>query len=103
MSVGELAFVKVGNGHAHMLLFATGIGKTKIHELDIVFFHHFEHISDGLGHQFLLSVGGWLKIATKPYAETVPSQHLWPHSRTVNFALRLLPNGDLFAQLTLIW
>jgi hypothetical protein len=53
ISVGELAFVKVGNGHAHMLFFATGIGKAKIHELDIVFFHHFEHISDGLGHQFL--------------------------------------------------
>ena len=50
----ELVFVEVRDGHRGVLLFATGIGKTEVNELDFVLLHHLHHVCNGLGHQVLL-------------------------------------------------
>ena len=54
----ELVFVKVRNGHRGVVLFAAGVGKTEVNELDFVVLHHLHHVGDGLvGHQMLLARG----------------------------------------------
>jgi hypothetical protein len=58
LTVLELAFVKLGQGHRDVLPLATGIGETEVNELDFVVFHHVHHICDGLGHQILLKGKG---------------------------------------------
>ena len=58
MTTDEFVFIKVGNGHGYVLLFAAGIGEAEVYKLDFVFFHHFHHVCDGLCHQILLV--GWL-------------------------------------------
>jgi hypothetical protein len=54
MAFGEFVFIEMRNRHAHVLFFATCIGKTKINKLDFVFLDVLHDVGDGLGHQFLL-------------------------------------------------
>ena len=54
MAFGEFFFVERRNRHAHVLFFATGIGKAEVDKLDFVVLHVLHDVCDGLGHQFLL-------------------------------------------------
>jgi hypothetical protein len=53
----EFVFVKSGNRHGNVLLFATGIGETEVDEFDLVLFYHLHHVWDGPSHQILLLLG----------------------------------------------
>ncbi len=59
----ELVFVKVRNGNRGVLLFAAGVGKTEVNELDFVVLHHLHHVGDGL----LAISASWVKRLLKIY------------------------------------
>jgi hypothetical protein len=44
-----------------VLLFTPGVGEAEVNKLDFVFLDHFHDVCDGLCHQNLLLLDGWLK------------------------------------------
>jgi hypothetical protein len=51
----------MGHRHGDVLLFTPGVGEAEVNKLDFVFLDHFHDVCDGLCHQNLLLLDGWLK------------------------------------------
>jgi hypothetical protein len=88
VAVGEFVFVKVGDWHGYVLLFATGIGEAEVNKLDFIVLHHLHHVCDGLCHQILLRMGvdNWfygnaVSMPTKAEHHNGPSPLLCPEDR----------------------
>ncbi len=58
---GEFVLAERRNRHGDVLLLASGVGETEVDEFDFVVLHHLHHVCDGLGHQLLLCLEGWVE------------------------------------------